>query len=370
MMDLGDSTYWMALAHLPKWRTERINRLIIEIIQNQKLSFDDFFKLGNNDWKNKFQLNEKEVGDLKNQKSELSNYSYLAENLIKQDFNLIPFYSKEYSQTLKENLQLKYSPPLLYTKGNKKLLHESSVAIVGSRNTSDISVEFTKTIAQKCAKNYQVVVSGFAKGIDKTALDATLKVHGHSIIVLPQGILTFTSGLKQYNSYVVEGDLLVLSTYHPKATWSAGLAMGRNSYIYGLAEEIYVAESDSKGGTWSGVLDGLRKGRKIYVRKPQPNETNANDLLILRGAIPVGNDGKPIENEIKSRQDLEKQIKNVLSSKPLTAKEIKDHLHLEIDTDKLLILLSSMDFIIAQKINDKKIFRLKTLKQFQTNLFR
>jgi hypothetical protein len=28
------------------------------------------------------------------------------------------------------------------------------------------------------------------------------------------------------------------------------------------------------------VMDGLRKGRKIYVRKPEPNENNANILLI------------------------------------------------------------------------------------------
>ena len=33
-----------------------------------------------------------------------------------------------------------------------------------------------------------------------------------------------------------------------------------------MAEKIYVAESASKGGTWSGVIDGLKKGRKIYVR--------------------------------------------------------------------------------------------------------
>jgi hypothetical protein len=29
-------------------------------------------------------------------------------------------------------------------------------------------------------------------------------------------------------------------------------------------------------------MDGLRKGRKIYVRKPEPNENNANILLIQK----------------------------------------------------------------------------------------
>jgi hypothetical protein len=41
-------------------------------------------------------------------------------------------------------------------------------------------------------------------------------------------------------------------------------------------------------------MDGLRKGRKIYVRKPEPNENNANILLIQKGAIGV--DYNEIEN--------------------------------------------------------------------------
>ena len=72
------------------------------------------------------------------------------------------------------------------------------------------------------------------------------------------------------------------------------LAMALNLIIYGLADEIFVAESSEKGGTWSGVMDGLRKGRKIYVRKPEANEKNANILHIQKGAIAVDYNG--IEN--------------------------------------------------------------------------
>jgi len=70
--------------------------------------------------------------------------------------------------------------------------------------------------------------------------------------------------------------------------------MALNLIIYGLADEIFVAESSEKGGTWSGVMDGLRKGRKSYVRKPEPDEKNANILLIQKGAIAVDYNG--IEN--------------------------------------------------------------------------
>ncbi len=67
-----------------------------------------------------------------------------------------------------------------------------------------------------------------------------------------------------------------MSTFFPKAPWSVQLAMARNPIIYGLAKEIFVAESNEKGGTWAGVIDGLRKRRKIFIRMPEPSEKKAN----------------------------------------------------------------------------------------------
>jgi len=364
---MSDYPYRMALAHLPGWRMEKINNLIAKILDNCGISLAEFFELEKDDWRDEFELDEKETEDLENAKSELPNYSFLAESLISGGFDLIPLNSQEYPETLKQNLKMKYSPSLLYVKGNKQLLHEPSAAIIGARNASDISLKFTRNIARICVENYRVIVSGFAKGVDKTALDATLEVFGHSIIVLPQGIMTFASGFRKYYTQVVEGDVLILSAFHPRAPWNAGLAMARNTYIYGLAETIYVAESNSKGGTWSGAMNGLRKGRTVYVRSPNPDEVNANNLLILKGAIPVDMNGKPLESEDK--KDFEQDIKNTLLNKSLTAKEIKNILHLDIGTGKLSNLLSKMDFIESKKGKSAKVFYLKDSEQSLGSLF-
>ena len=367
MENLQDSSYWMALAHLPRWRTERINRLIVDILQEKKMTFVDFFSLDKNDRQNEFDLNANETVDLENAKKELPNYSFLAESLINQGYIIIPIVSEDYSPTLKNNLKMKFAPPLLYIKGNKQLLKEDTLAIVGSRNASDISLKFTKTIAQKCTKEYKVVVSGFAKGVDKKALDETLAVVGHSIIVLPQGIMTFASGFRKYYSQIVAGDVLVLSTFHPKVPWSTGLAMRRNVYIYGLAKTIYVAESDTKGGTWAGVIDGLRKNREIYVRKPEIDENNANDLLILKGAKPVDMKGNLIQDDELSNFD--EQLKEILSSKSLTAKEIIEQLDIQIDTRKFSKILRKLDFISKMKKSNKNYYYLKEYKETQLDLF-
>jgi len=133
---------------------------------------------------------------------------------------------------------------------------------------------------------------------------------------LPQGILTFQSGFKKYYKSIVNGDLLVLSTFFPKAGWDVGLAMARNAYIYGLAREIYVAETDSKGGTWEGAMDGLRRHRTVYVRIPEPGEKNANQKLIDLGAVPVDMDGNIRRDVAESSGELFEQAQSQEAGEP------------------------------------------------------
>jgi predicted Rossmann fold nucleotide-binding protein DprA/Smf involved in DNA uptake len=293
---------------------------------------------------------------------------------------LIPITSAEYSKTLKDNLKAAHAPSLLYIKGNKKIMHEKSIAIVGSRNAANYSLEFTDNIAKLASKEYKVIVSGFAKGVDKQALDSAIKYKGQSIIVLPQGIMTFGSGFKTYYKQIVDGNVLVLSTFFPKAPWKAEFAMARNPIIYGLADEIYVAESSEKGGTWSGVVDGLRKNRKIYVRKPEASENTANNLLIQKGAVAVDFNGTPIQGyELAETHKTtpvanepvviyENKIFELLKTGEFAVKDILKKLNLNWSEKKLRDFLNSNKEI--ETINKKpQKFTLKSFIQQQKSLF-
>ena len=379
-----ETAYWIALAHLPKWGNLKINNLIIKFFHENQISIVDFFELSENIWSSVYQLDEKQITDLKQAKSELPNNAFLAEQMQNQGFEIIPITSPEYSKTLKTNLKATYSPPVLYIKGNKKIMQEQSIAIVGSRAASEIALNFTDNIAKNASKDYKVVVSGFAKGVDKQALDSAIKYKGQSIIVLPQGIMTFTSGFKNYYKQIIDGDVLVLSTFHPKAGWSTGLAMARNPIIYGLASEIYVAESSEKGGTWSGVIDGLRKGRKIYVRQPEHNEKNANNILIQKGAIRVDFSGNQVNidyptdinesnllvNEPTFTNSFETDLKTIFNGRPLSSKEIIKKLNLDWSTQKLTTQLKKIDFVEVIKEKGKNLYQLKgKSEQNQPSLF-
>lgn len=375
-----EAVYWIALAHLPRWGHFKINNLIIKFYHENNISIEDFFQLSENEWKNEYNLEIKEVEDLKQAKSELANNAFLAETLYNEGYELIPLTSSEYSKTLKSNLKAAHSPALLYMKGNKQILEEKSIAIVGSRDASSKSLEFTDNIAKIASKEFKVVVSGFAKGVDKQALDSAINYNGQSIIVLPQGIMTFGSGFRKYRKQIIDGNVLVLSTFFPKAPWKAELAMARNPIIYGLADEIFVAESSDKGGTWSGVADGLRKNRIIYVRKPEQSENNANNLLILKGAIPVDFEGKPLDDFIPElAEDNQLVLKNngvneenkifeLLNTGEYTVKDILEKLELDWSKNKLRTFLKSKKEI--ETINKKPLrFTMKDSELKQLSLY-
>lgn len=373
-------SYWLALAHVPKVKTKRKNEIVVRLFEQGK-SVIDFFHLEQSSWKNEYDLTDSETQLLKEAFSELSSYAFMVEDLLEQGYNILPITAKEYSPTLKKNLGRSYAPPVIYTKGNLQIMKEKSIAIVGSRKANENSLTFTDNVAKKASEEYKVVVSGFAKGVDKQALDSALKYKGQSIIVLPQGISTFKSGFKKYYKQIIEGDVLVLSTFYPKAPWSVQLAMARNPIIYGLASEIYVAESSDKGGTWSGVMDGLRKGRTIYVRKPNPREKNANGLLISKGAKAVDDLGNISEYFIKENQSsivsepiaesngTESRIIDLLRNGAFDSKSIVEKLKIDWTARKVTSYLKKQDEI--ETINSKplKFTHKDRMKNNQTTLF-
>lgn len=359
-------TYWVTLALIPKMWTKRKNEIYVNCFQHvPQISIIDLFENSAN-W-DLVGMNDIEKTQFEEAKVQLANNSFLVEELIAQGYDILPITHENYPRLLKDNLKFN-APTVIYTKGNKSLLQAPSIAIVGSRNADAKSLSFTDNIAKKATNENKVVVSGFAKGVDRQALDSSVGINGKSIIVLPQGIMTFGSGFKQYFKHIAQGRVLVMSTFAPKAPWSVEFAMARNPIIYGMASEIFVAQSDDKGGTWSGVIDGLRKKRPIYVRYPEKKEKNANLLLIQKGASAVDFYGNSLTlspeeqktpDEIK-KEKLDSELIAILNSvERISAKEIISRLNLDWKDDKMKRYLDNMQQAEKIKIKNRIYYRLK-----------
>ena len=83
---------------------------------------------------------------------------------------------KEYPQQLK-NI---YDPPqCLYVLGNKNILNQKGIAIVGSRKCTNYGKEMAIKISEELSKNKINIISGLAIGIDSYAHFGNIKIQNN-----------------------------------------------------------------------------------------------------------------------------------------------------------------------------------------------
>lgn len=191
----------------------------------------------------------------------------------------------EYPERLRTYLG-KAAPPLLYGVGSKELLGRGGLAVVGSRDRSDEEAAFARSVAEQCAREEILIVSGAAKGIDRDAMEASLEANGWSLGVLAEG-LAKTASSAYFRAGLMNERLTLISPYEPDSRWLAYTAMERNKLIYGLSDAaLVVTSADEEGGTWSGATEALSNGgRTIFIRAGS-GIPPGNAKLLKRGGTP------------------------------------------------------------------------------------
>lgn len=240
----------------------------------------------------------------------------------------------EYPVRLKKRLGQK-APPILYGAGNKKILNTKGVAIIGSRDASSDDLDFTFKLGEKLAQSGYSVVSGAARGIDESSMLGTINADGTTIGVVADALMQKVLS-KKYRDAIRNNNLVLISPYYPDARFSAGNAMGRNKYIYVLAESSIVIHSGLKGGTWEGAKENLKNAWvSLFVK--QSDDTHAgNQKLLEMGGLEL-KDLDSLEYIFTTNQDvktatgskkeaLDKRILELISLEKLTVKEIAQKL--------------------------------------------
>ncbi|XWW44461.1 DNA-protecting protein DprA [Fibrella sp. USSR17] len=192
----------------------------------------------------------------------------------------------DYPRRIKNRLR-EDAPPILYGCGNLSISSTEGLAIVGSRDVDEYLINYTKEVAQLAAKSGRTIFSGGARGIDQAAMNGALEVTGNAAGVLADS-LDKTVLNRAYREALIEGRLLLLSPYDPKAGFNVGNAMNRNKLIYALADAALIVNSDfEKGGTWTGAVEQLSKFKfnQLYTRTTS-EESKGLTALQRRGALP------------------------------------------------------------------------------------
>lgn len=200
----------------------------------------------------------------------------------------------EYPKRLKTKLKLK-APPVIYGFGNKKILnHRKILACVGSRNTSEEELLYSKSFGYLVSEEGCSLVSGASKGIDESSMMGALEHDGTVIGVVSDSLIKRASS-SIYREFIQKNNLVLISITNPEAPFNVGNAMQRNKMIYCLSDAAIVVVSGKEGGTISGALENIRnKWVRLFV-KESLDMTLGNIDIVKNGAQWLPKDIQKIE---------------------------------------------------------------------------
>ncbi|MBR7179851.1 MAG: DNA-processing protein DprA [Oscillospiraceae bacterium] len=185
---------------------------------------------------------------------------------------LSPLYPRRLLKALGDD-----APACLWARGDLSLLQNRSIALVGSRDLLSANARFARLTGAEAAGQGFALISGNARGADRTAQNAALAAGGCVISILADRL----------TDHVPAGSILYLSEEGFDLEFSAQRALSRNRCIHALGELTIAAQCSLRtGGTWDGSVKNLRFGwSPLYVFD---DGSESADLLEQMGAVKIG----------------------------------------------------------------------------------
>jgi DNA protecting protein DprA len=163
-------------------------------------------------------------------------------------------------------LEIPDYPKWLFVEGDISIANQGSyVAIVGTRQASEVGETAAEEIASLVSQRGLGVVSGLAEGIDAAVHTIAVRRSIPQIAVLGTGIeVTFPATTKELRHQIVSTGGCVVTEYLPSETYGRSNFVHRNRIQVGLSEAVCPVEGRSKSGTMHTVKFAKRYGRRLF----------------------------------------------------------------------------------------------------------
>lgn len=281
-----------------------------------------------------------------------------------------------YSNLLKS---ISNPPKKLYAIGNISLLNKNSIAIVGSRNSSEYGRTITKKITKELVENNMVIVSGLAKGIDSVGHDTCIKCGGKTIAVLGSGFKHIYPKENEKLFYnILENDGLVLSEFPIDSPVQMKNFPRRNRIISGLSLGVLVIEAAYRSGTSITAKFAKAQKRKVFcIPNSIGNKNSYGTIELIKNGANLVRSAKDIfkeldlelsvDHNIEKREKLNEQLKEmdensrevfncIFENEGIDAEEISEKINIDIiRVNQILTYLEINEFIIDIGMNKFKV---------------
>lgn len=269
--------YWIWLSIIEK-KNYTITRRLLDIYKTP----EEISKLS------KKELEQLEVEEQMIQEMTNSNYRRIVKAYMlymkEKNIQILTIKDEDYPYLLKQI----YDPPsVIYIMGNKKILSQNGIAIVGSRNCSLYGQKIAKYLSYQLAKKGIHIISGLARGIDTFSHIGTLQARGKTIAVLGSGLdVIYPPENEKLAEKIVESGGCLVSEYIVGTKPLGEHFPARNRIISGLASGVVVVEASEKSGSLITVDFALEQGKNVYAVPGNINSPNSlgTNSLIKQGA--------------------------------------------------------------------------------------
>ena len=240
---------------------------ILTSLQNFNLTNEEFI----DHIKNENMIKENEIVFFKQYLSKADKILEITNN---SKIKVINYFEEQFPKQLKT---IPNSPIQLFIKGNIDSLNnfEKSIAVIGTRNPTEISKKIAFEIAEKFSNKDYVIVSGLAKGCDTAAHEGCIKNNGSTVAVLAHGLHDIfpKSNLGLSEKIIISGGCLVSEYFHGKEPEDY-FFIERDRIQSGLSSSIVLVESEIDGGSMHTINFAKAQNRNIYAMRPVGNSNS------------------------------------------------------------------------------------------------
>ena len=155
----------------------------------------------------------------------------------------------------------------LWCAGDVSLVKRPSVAIVGTRNVSELGAARARKLARELSQAGIVVVSGLAKGVDTEALTAALDEGGSVIGVIGTPVdRAYPIENARLQERIYKEQLLISQFEQGQRVFPSNFPE-RNKLMAAISDATVIIEASETSGTLHQAAECVRLGRWLFIAK-------------------------------------------------------------------------------------------------------